>query len=147
MANTETIPAHRKTKGIVDGWLDQMLRQFFAQKRAAWSKASRDGYEFGWAAKTVMGKLQEEGPAAGASLRISNYPEHYTPDAWLVRRAIEGCPYDAYVAGHVHYIVSAPVKVKAIEAGFSVAGYWNHLAVFHSWVQGRLLVLEPSLTQ
>jgi hypothetical protein len=146
MANTEILPAHRRKKGALDAWFDHMLRRYFGQKRAIWSGHAKDGHEFGWSAMSVMGRLREERDGASQPGNSGiKYAEVFTEDALLVRRAIEGVAYDPYVTAHIHYIVPASVKIKAREAGYSPAGYYQHLEVFHEWTRGRILLLEPSL--
>ncbi len=133
-----------RRRELDDAWLIAMVRAFFGQKRAAWQGSDRHGNQFGWSPASVVGRLKDERVAAGegGGMREHHYPEHYSADAILVRRSLEGMAEDPYVCGHLHYMVAAPVKVKSREAGYSPAAYWNNLGLFHTWVKARILLLE-----
>lgn len=137
-----------RRKGAVDAWLDHLLRRYFGQKRAMWQGEDRTGHQFGWSSASVVGKLKDEGDGASQrSARDIHYAEFHTDDALLVRRAVEGCQFDAYIVGHVHYMVPASVKVKSREAGYAPSSYYDHLTVFHTWVEGRIDLLAKTVSR
>lgn len=140
--------AVRSRKDDDDGWLMEMIRQWASQKRRAWEgREHREGadhhrHEYGWSATSVLGRIYEERDGASHGSSSNHFPEHYSRNALLVRRAIEGMDEDPYICGHLHYIVPASVGVKSREAGYSPAGYWIHVGNFRSWIKGRILLLE-----
>lgn len=151
LSGCEPKPSTREARKqcAIDSWLDYMLRRYFVQKRAIWTGKAADGHVFGWSARSVMGRLKDEGDqgASHGTARDVHYFEVYTEDALLVRRAIEGCDHDAYTVGHLHYIVPVSVKVKAREAGYAPSSYYDHLAVFHTWTKGRIELLDVELSR
>lgn len=138
----------KKKQGLIDAWLDHMIRRWAGQKRAMWQGSDRSGHEFGWASATaVLGKIHQERDGSAETALEMHYAEFYTEDALLVRRALEDLEEDPLICLHLHYIVPASVSTKAREAGYSPAAYWNYLKAAHAWVEGRIRLLDPKVSR
>jgi hypothetical protein len=136
-----------RKRGAIDAWLDNMLRRYMGQKSAMWNGRNRLDHSFGWSSASVLGKIKDERDGAGQGSFRQAFAEFFTEDALLVRRSLEGMSYDPYIVGHLHYMVAASVSVKARDAGYAPSTYWDHLKVFHTWVERGVTLLDSDVSR
>lgn len=78
--------------------------------------------------------LAERAMLTGGGGPRQHFPEVYTGDALIVHRAFKAMPESVGQVFEVHYVSSAPAKVKAHELRMALRAYWERVG------QGKAIV-------
>lgn len=113
-------------------WLEPMIETWRGQVLGAWRG------EDGWPARTVLGRIIDEGAGAshgGGSQRVF---EVYHGDGLKIRRAIEGMPLGPRQVFVAHYLASGNATSKSAELGIKKSRYWSLLDAAYHYLAGHL---------
>jgi DNA-directed RNA polymerase specialized sigma24 family protein len=113
-----------------DSYAVQVAREMGYQWRRRYlGEYKGDRIPPGHASRSVLGKIQEEGfDGAGQTRAAQFFPEFYTGDALLGRRALQALNDVERTAITFHfYPRGVPVKLKAHTLGWPTRTYWWRL--------------------
>ena len=117
-------------------WVDEECRAWGAHKR--WLQYAQQG----WAPRSPLGRLIDEGPGAGHESVLSRVPIKDPPPAYLAinvalqKMALTHELEQPILIVHAHYTDLARVKQKAPKLGVSVKQYWLLLHTAHAFIAG-----------
>ena len=120
-------------------WVHESCKAWARHKR--WLDAQT---ELGWPARSVLGKLMDEGPSAGSSagsfgscVPIGDPPKDYAGITFALQRMISryALKRQAEIV-QVHYLGIGDVKTKAAALEMSVSQYWDLLHSAHAYLAG-----------
>lgn len=117
-------------------WVDEECKAWGAHKR--WLKHAVMGYP----ARSVLGRLIEEGPGAGheafhSSVPVKDPPPQYlSVNLALTRMALTHELEGSIIIIHAHYVEYGRVKQKAPALGISLKQYWSMLHTAHAFIAG-----------
>ncbi|BCO32868.1 hypothetical protein TspCOW1_29710 [Thiohalobacter sp. COW1] len=107
------------------------------QRWAIWAAARDDG-GLGYAARSTLGRVMDEG-ITGAAIR--NQYHSYSHDAPLeetIERSVSRCPEEVREVVVKHYLGHGTVKQKAKDLHVSVEKYYRQLNNGQYWLHGQL---------
>jgi hypothetical protein len=116
-------------------WVDEQCRAWGAHRR--WLMF---GDAQGWAPRSILGKLIEEGPGAGDTSFVSRVPVQEDPPTYVaVSIALQKMKETRQMEMpvkiiHAHYLVKGKASSKAPDLSISVRQYWLHLHAAHAFI-------------
>lgn len=127
-------------------WLTPMMTTWRAQTLRIWTgrrEFSRGvAHVDGWPTVTLLGRIRNEGEGASSGgARGQHWPEVYLGDGLLIRRGIEGMPYQPKTVLYAKWLSHEPVREQARLIGVSTATYWSLLDCSYFYLAGRVISL------
>lgn len=89
---------------------------------------------------STLGSVKEEGEGASYGTNSQTFPEVYTGFALLVNRAWKDMPTKWRPVIEVHYVYSAPIKVKADAVHLVVRTYWDYMAFAKNYIHSFVMI-------